>query len=292
MASFFSKLASAATSAANAIQKSVQEAAEKVSLDNLQSTHGDVDGSKAMFAGLDITYLTPRVLAMGFPCSAATRIRSRNDAAAVGALLAARHGPGAVLVINASEEGYDAAPFGGCVLEVHFPGCPAPPLGLLLQLAQLAGAWLSADPSHAVAVHCTTGRGRTSVIAAVILAWLGPELGGMAPRAAMPALAALRGLSGSADTLLAASHSRCAQARPPARPLWASPAHLPAGMRATCLACLTRRCLRVPLPPRPPPPSSTPDPCYYVRSSSTAYRTSLFQRRMHTQRRRRRRRRV
>lgn len=48
---------------------------------------------------------------MGFPSTPDTKIRSRNDAAAVAALLREAHGGGHVCVWNLAEEAYDYSLF-------------------------------------------------------------------------------------------------------------------------------------------------------------------------------------
>lgn len=59
------------------------------------------------------------------------------------------------------------------VLEFRFPGHPAPPLGLLFKMCTSIESWLLADPKNVAAVHCLTGRGRTSTVLACYLAWVG-----------------------------------------------------------------------------------------------------------------------
>ncbi len=62
---------------------------------------------------------------------------------------------------------------GGKVLEFRFPGHPAPPLGMLFKMCTSIESWLLADPKNVAAVHCLTGRGRTSTVLACYLAWVG-----------------------------------------------------------------------------------------------------------------------
>lgn len=59
------------------------------------------------------------------------------------------------------------------VLEFRFPGHPAPPLGMLFKMCTSIESWLLADPKNVAAVHCLTGRGRTSTVLACYLAWVG-----------------------------------------------------------------------------------------------------------------------
>lgn len=96
----------AAATVAEAV-KSVNEVAANFSLDNLQDEFG---ANNAIYEGLDVTYLTPRVIAMGFPCTPDTKIRSRNDAASVAMLLKERH-DGHFMIWNLAEEAYDYSLF-------------------------------------------------------------------------------------------------------------------------------------------------------------------------------------
>ncbi|CAN0483092.1 unnamed protein product, partial [Discosporangium mesarthrocarpum] len=59
------------------------------------------------------------------------------------------------------------------VLEYHFPGHPAPPLGMLFKICASLESWVEADELNIVAVHCLTGRGRTGTVIACFLAWMG-----------------------------------------------------------------------------------------------------------------------
>ncbi|RYG49901.1 hypothetical protein EON66_12465 [archaeon] len=90
---------------------------------------------------------------MGFPATPDTRIRSRNDAAAVATLLKEQH-PEHYMVWNMSEESYDAAVFEDQVVECSYPGLPAPPLTQMFKMCTSLENWLAADPDNVVAIHC------------------------------------------------------------------------------------------------------------------------------------------
>ena len=95
-------------------------------------------------------YVTPRVVAMGFPFP--HRIESMSSR------LLERHGQHC-MVWNLSEKRYDYSAFDNQVIEICFPGYPAPPLGLLFKICASMESWLRADPQNVVVVHCATGRG-------------------------------------------------------------------------------------------------------------------------------------
>ncbi|KAK7239599.1 phosphatidylinositol-3,4,5-trisphosphate 3-phosphatase [Aureococcus anophagefferens] len=127
---------------------------------------------------IDLTYVTDRFIAMGFPWdgrssagSAAAR-QTANPIKAVAAHLRSYH-EGHYMVLNVSEEQYDYGTFDMNVLEFEFPGHPAPPLGMLFKICASLESWIAADAANVAAVHCLTGRGRTSVVLACVLAWLG-----------------------------------------------------------------------------------------------------------------------
>ncbi|KAH8059241.1 phosphatase [Aureococcus anophagefferens] len=127
---------------------------------------------------IDLTYVTDRFIAMGFPWdgrssagSAAAR-QTANPIKAVAAHLRSYH-EGHYMVLNVSEEQYDYGTFDMNVLEFEFTGHPAPPLGMLFKICASLESWIAADAANVAAVHCLTGRGRTSVVLACVLAWLG-----------------------------------------------------------------------------------------------------------------------
>jgi hypothetical protein len=135
-----------------ALYDEAKAAASTLSLDNLQGDYG-VDTVKESLKALDLTYLTPRVIAMGFPSTPDTRIRSRNDAQAVSTVLRESHGSGHVMVWNLSDEAYDYALFDNQVVEVCCEGSPAPPLGLMVKVCSGIESWLAADPSNVAAIR-------------------------------------------------------------------------------------------------------------------------------------------
>ncbi|KAH8050847.1 phosphatase [Aureococcus anophagefferens] len=137
----------------------------------------DTERNRAMRKIIDLTYVTDRFIAMGFPWdgrssagSAAAR-QTANPIKAVAAHLRSYH-EGHYMVLNVSEEQYDYGTFDMNVLEFEFPGHPAPPLGMLFKICA-AGVVDRRDAANVAAVHCLTGRGRTSVVLACVLAWLG-----------------------------------------------------------------------------------------------------------------------
>ncbi|CAN0230549.1 unnamed protein product, partial [Ectocarpus sp. 12 AP-2014] len=163
----------------------------------------------AELASLDLVYVNDRLIAMGFPVDkrppsaapgvegpsppprASAMTRAGNDIDLVAALLRSRHA-GHYMVWNVSEEGYDYSLFQDQVLEFRFPGHPAPPLGMLFKMCTSIESWLLADPKNVAAVHCLTGRGRTSTVLACYLAWVGEV---SAPSEALEHVASCKGVA-------------------------------------------------------------------------------------------------
>jgi hypothetical protein len=112
----------------------------------------------------DFTYVTDRLLVMGYPGGA----RSSNPLTSCAARLRQQHG-GHFAVFNLSEVAYDAAPFEGCVVGISCPGYPAPPLHTLFELCFRVQRWFEADARNVAVVHCRSGHGRSNIAAACLL---------------------------------------------------------------------------------------------------------------------------
>lgn len=89
----------------------------------------------------------------------------------VGHELQRRFGPDRLLVWSASGTHYDPpASFAGQLVHLQFGGMLCPPLEMLQEACASIHSWLAADPSHVVAVHCKTGRGRSALLLCCALA--------------------------------------------------------------------------------------------------------------------------
>jgi hypothetical protein len=111
---------------------------------------------------LDLTYITPRWIAMGFP-GQGFQSNYRNPASSVAEFLDSRH-PGHFKVFNLSEQSYVPSIFKGPVAHFPFPDHHAPSFSLLIQMMKEMHEWLLRDPENVIAVHCLAGHGRTGVI--------------------------------------------------------------------------------------------------------------------------------
>jgi phosphatidylinositol-3,4,5-trisphosphate 3-phosphatase/dual-specificity protein phosphatase PTEN len=117
---------------------------------------------------LDLTFITPRVMAMGFP-GEGLEGAYRNPLHEISRFFFLKFGAGNFLIINLAERDYSYARVDNSVLEMGFPDLHTCPLHLAFELAQRMQAFLDKGPRKVVAVHCLAGKGRTGV---VVAAWL------------------------------------------------------------------------------------------------------------------------
>jgi hypothetical protein len=158
----------------------------------------NVKKTKRAHDTVDLTYITPRVMAMSFPatgyesgvfeCQCAVillcmhvecvrlfiRIDAigaayRNDIEDVAQLLRDNHAEH-FAVWNLTERPYDYAKLDRMVHETGWPDHHAPPLLLLFQIVLSIEAWLEADARNVVCIHCAYAKlvcsqGGTSICA-------------------------------------------------------------------------------------------------------------------------------
>ncbi|EGC32238.1 hypothetical protein DICPUDRAFT_155824 [Dictyostelium purpureum] len=115
---------------------------------------------------LDLSYITPRIIAMGYPGQDTQFYRnSRMD---VRRFLNTYH-PNSYLIINLTEKPYDHSFFDNRVQHIGWNDNEAPSLGLLLYAVQAIHSWLSQNETNVVAIHCLAGKGRTGTLIAAYL---------------------------------------------------------------------------------------------------------------------------
>eukprot|EP01060_Flectonema_neradi_P034480 TRINITY_DN6059_c2_g1_i1.p1 TRINITY_DN6059_c2_g1~~TRINITY_DN6059_c2_g1_i1.p1 ORF type:complete len:413 (+),score=61.39 TRINITY_DN6059_c2_g1_i1:97-1335(+) len=119
---------------------------------------------------LDLTYITPRVIAMGFP-SHGTEGYYRNPIDEVERFFETRHKNHYRIYNLCSERQYDHPNrFGGAYRRFPFDDHnPPSPISVIPRLCEDAAEWLAADPLNVLAVHCKAGKGRTGLIIAAFL---------------------------------------------------------------------------------------------------------------------------
>jgi phosphatidylinositol-3,4,5-trisphosphate 3-phosphatase/dual-specificity protein phosphatase PTEN len=123
-------------------------------------------------ADLDLSYITSRVIAMGFPADDFERFY-RNPYTEVFALLEQKHGQHYFVYNLCSERRYSAAKFGGRVKEVPFDDHTPPRLSQMVEFCEHASRHLAADARNVIAVHCKAGKGRTGVMISCLLLYSG-----------------------------------------------------------------------------------------------------------------------
>lgn len=123
---------------------------------------------------LDLTYVTPRIIAMGAPSEGSDALY-RNPMKDVQAFFELRHQGRFRIFDLRGEKGasYDPAKFGGNVAGYRFFDHNPAPLKLIRDCCMDMDAWLSLDPENVAAVHCKAGKGRTGLIIAAYLVHCG-----------------------------------------------------------------------------------------------------------------------
>lgn len=122
---------------------------------------------------LDLTYITPRIVAMGYPASGVEGVY-RNHIDDVSRFLEQKH-KSHYLVFNLSGRRYDNSKFNDNVLELGWPDHHSPPLHMLFDVCTSMHSWLNANSDNIVVVHCIAGKGRTGVVISSYLLWSGKQ---------------------------------------------------------------------------------------------------------------------
>eukprot|EP00002_Diphylleia_rotans_P030148 TRINITY_DN6179_c0_g1_i2.p1 TRINITY_DN6179_c0_g1~~TRINITY_DN6179_c0_g1_i2.p1 ORF type:complete len:235 (-),score=36.00 TRINITY_DN6179_c0_g1_i2:490-1194(-) len=138
----------------------------KVSKKKRRFQDGDFD--------LDLTYITPRIIVMGFPCEGVQQYY-RNPMSEVQRFLETKH-PNQYKVYNLCGESnrcYSPEKFQGRAERVCLYDHMAPPMELVKPFCESVKSWLDADPNHVVAIHCKAGKGRAGTMTCCLLLHLG-----------------------------------------------------------------------------------------------------------------------
>lgn len=108
---------------------------------------------------LDLTYITPRIIAMAFPAEGFESM-FRNQLSDVAAFLERNHGIN-YLIVNASNRLYNYSKFGNRVIDMNWPNHYPCPFGHFVTVLKTTLQFLLEDERNVVVVHCLAGKGRT-----------------------------------------------------------------------------------------------------------------------------------
>ena len=131
------------------------------------------DKNRFCFDGfdLDLTYITPRIIAMGLPSTSYAAFY-RNNMTDVLNFFNVRHAEHYKVYNLCEEKKYAPNIF---YKQGYFPfqDHEAPPLNLIRPFCEDAKKFLDEDPKNVVAIHCLAGKGRTGTLISCLLLYLG-----------------------------------------------------------------------------------------------------------------------
>ena len=121
---------------------------------------------------LDLTYITPKIMAMSFPAEAFVQKLYRNNIEVVAKFLEEKHA-GNYRIYNLTGKDYDMTAFKKKVVTYQWEDHHSPTLYLLSQCCQDIHDFLEENRNNVIIVHCNAGKGRTGTLIACYLLFCG-----------------------------------------------------------------------------------------------------------------------
>lgn len=112
---------------------------------------------------LDLSYVTPRLIAMGFPSDKLEGIY-RNPMSEVKRFFLLKHNAHYKVYNLCSERSYSPKHFANATASFPFDDHNPCPFYLLIQFCEDAKTYLEQNPKNVIAVHCKAGKGRTGLV--------------------------------------------------------------------------------------------------------------------------------